>query len=63
MPCIKIWVVPGEFRYSFALSGLFMVIYCIKAVPVTPNSFDSRKKLPVEWCGLRDQVLSEKVSY
>lgn len=28
---------------------------------MTPNSFDSRKKLPAEWCGLRDGVLSEKV--
>jgi uncharacterized UPF0160 family protein len=32
----------------------------IQAVPVDPNSFDSRKKLPAEWCGLRDDVLSEK---
>lgn len=32
----------------------------IQAVPVTPNSFDSRKKLPAEWQGLRDEVLSEK---
>lgn len=34
-----------------------------QAVPVTPNSFDSRKKLPAEWCGLRDGVLSEKVLF
>eukprot|EP00601_Ochromonadales_sp_CCMP2298_P004820 CAMPEP_0173174840 /NCGR_PEP_ID=MMETSP1141-20130122/3566_1 /TAXON_ID=483371 /ORGANISM="non described non described, Strain CCMP2298" /LENGTH=351 /DNA_ID=CAMNT_0014096989 /DNA_START=50 /DNA_END=1105 /DNA_ORIENTATION=- len=34
--------------------------YRIQAVPVSPNSFDSRKKLPADWCGLRDGVLSEK---
>jgi uncharacterized UPF0160 family protein len=33
----------------------------IQAVPLTSNSFDSRKKLPADWCGLRDDVLSEKV--
>jgi uncharacterized UPF0160 family protein len=33
----------------------------IQAVPETPNSFHSRKKLPEVWCGLRDQQLSEKV--
>lgn len=32
----------------------------IQAVPVDPNSFSSRKKLPTDWCGLRDEVLSEK---
>lgn len=30
-------------------------------MPVTPNSFDSRKKLPEQWCGLRDEKLSAKV--
>lgn len=34
--------------------------YRIQAVPVTPNSFESRKKLPEQWCGLRDDKLSEK---
>lgn len=33
-----------------------------QAVPVDPTSFNSRKKLPADWCGLRDDVLSEKVS-
>jgi uncharacterized UPF0160 family protein len=32
----------------------------VQAVPLNPNSFDSRKKLPSEWCGLRDAELSEK---
>lgn len=32
----------------------------IQAVPVTADSFDSRKKLPDEWRGLRDDVLSAK---
>ncbi len=32
----------------------------IQAVPMDPNSFTSRKKLPTEWCGLRDDVLSAK---
>jgi uncharacterized UPF0160 family protein len=35
--------------------------YRIQAVPVSPNSFDSRKKLPADWCGVRDSQLSEKV--
>jgi uncharacterized UPF0160 family protein len=34
----------------------------IQAVPVSPNSFESRKKLPEQWCGFRDQILSEKVN-
>lgn len=34
----------------------------IQAVPVTSNSFDSRKKLPADWCGLRDAELSAKVN-
>jgi uncharacterized UPF0160 family protein len=33
----------------------------IQAVPLSPNSFDSRKKLPADWCGLRDAELSVKV--
>jgi len=32
----------------------------IQAVPEDAQSFDSRKKLPSEWCGLRDQILSDK---
>jgi uncharacterized UPF0160 family protein len=32
----------------------------VQAVPVDPTSFSSRKKLPEEWCGLRDQELSDK---
>ncbi|VEU23347.1 DEKNAAC104754 [Brettanomyces naardenensis] len=32
----------------------------ITAVPVTSSSFDSRKKLPKEWRGLRDEALSKK---
>ncbi len=32
----------------------------ITAVPVSASSFDSRKKLPAEWRGLRDQALSDK---
>jgi len=31
----------------------------IQAVPVTPDSFDSRKALPEMWRGLRDDKLSE----
>lgn len=33
----------------------------IQAVPVTPDSFDSRKKLPAAWRGIRDQALSDMV--
>lgn len=32
----------------------------IAAVPLNPSSFDSRKKLPEPWRGLRDDALSEK---
>jgi uncharacterized UPF0160 family protein len=32
----------------------------IQAVPVTPESFVSRKALPEAWRGLRDEILSEK---
>mmetsp|Transcript_17214 Transcript_17214/g.28869 ORF Transcript_17214/g.28869 Transcript_17214/m.28869 type:complete len:375 (-) Transcript_17214:244-1368(-) len=32
----------------------------IQAVPISPNSFESRKKLPTDWCGVRDQALSDK---
>eukprot|EP00961_Rhodomonas_salina_P259383 3504645-Rhodomonas_salina.1 len=28
--------------------------------PVKAAGFENRKGLPVEWCGLRDQVLSDK---
>eukprot|EP00605_Chrysophyceae_sp_TOSAG23-4_P002545 GSChrysophyteH1.ASY1.ANO1.2810.1 assembled CDS len=31
----------------------------IQAVPEDPQSFQSRKKLPKAWCGLRDEVLSQ----
>lgn len=31
----------------------------IQAVPVTPESFESRKALPQEWRGLRDDALSQ----
>jgi len=34
----------------------------VQAVPLNPNSFDSRKKLPSDWCGLRDAELSEKAN-
>lgn len=30
----------------------------IQAVPMTPDSFDSRKKLPTPWRGVRDDALS-----
>lgn len=32
----------------------------VMAVPTSPSAFSSRKALPEEWCGLRDQELSEK---
>lgn len=32
----------------------------VQAVPVRPESFDSRKALPEVWRGLRDDVLSQK---
>lgn len=32
----------------------------ITAVPVSAGSFDSRKKLPADWCGLRDDALSKE---
>ena len=32
----------------------------VQAIPVRPESFDSRKALPEVWRGLRDDVLSEK---
>lgn len=32
----------------------------IQAVPLDPNSFQSRKALPTEWRGLRDEELSAK---
>lgn len=35
----------------------------IQAVPEDPNSFNSRKKLPAEWCGVRDAALDEKVGF
>lgn len=31
----------------------------IQAVPVSPDSFESRKALPEAWRGLRDEKLSE----
>lgn len=35
--------------------------YRIQAVPVNENSFDSRKKLPSLWRGVRDENLSNLV--
>lgn len=32
----------------------------IQAVAISPDSFDSRKALPAEWRGLRDQELSKE---
>lgn len=32
----------------------------VQAVPVSPESFDSRKALPEQWRGLRDEELSTK---
>ena len=32
----------------------------IQAVPVSPDSFESRKALPEAWRGLRDEKLSEE---
>eukprot|EP01042_Synura_sphagnicola_P004657 gene4657-5913_t len=47
------------------------VLYClyggsgadwrVQAVPVSAHSFESRKKLPSAWCGLRDEALSALV--
>jgi uncharacterized UPF0160 family protein len=31
----------------------------VQAVPVSPESFASRKALPEAWCGVRDDALSE----
>lgn len=31
----------------------------VQAVPVTPDSFESRKALPEQWRGIRDEKLSE----
>lgn len=31
----------------------------LQAVPLSPESFESRKALPEKWRGLRDEVLSE----
>lgn len=31
----------------------------IQAVPVSPDSFESRKALPQAWCGIRDEALSQ----
>ena len=53
-----------ELKASPVLYALYQDLggsWRIQAVPVDPNSFQSRKKLPDEWCGLRDDVLSEKV--
>ena len=36
-------------------------LWLVQAVPPSSDSFDSRKKLPADWCGLRDEVLSAKV--
>ena len=44
---------------SFSLLSLCFLVF--QAVPEDPTSFNSRKKLPADWCGLRDEILSEKV--
>ena len=54
----------SEYKAEPVLYALYQDLggsWRIQAVPVDPNSFQSRKKLPDEWCGLRDDVLSEKV--
>lgn len=47
-------------RIKYALYGDSGGSWRIQAVPVDPNSFSSRKKLPEPWCGVRDEALSEK---
>ena len=37
--------------------------YRIQAVPVDEHSFDSRKKLPSTWRGVRDENLSALVNH
>lgn len=32
--------------------------YRVQAVPISSDSFESRKALPKAWCGLRDEALS-----
>jgi len=32
----------------------------VQAVAVSPDSFDSRKALPLQWRGLRDEELSKE---
>jgi len=50
---------PGEVLYVLYqdTSGSWR----IQAVPKDPESFDSRKKLPSPWCGVRDQQLSDLI--
>lgn len=31
----------------------------IQCVPISPDSFKNRLSLPAEWCGIRDEALSE----
>ncbi|CAM9477540.1 unnamed protein product [Ectocarpus fasciculatus] len=59
-----------EVRHHQDAGEILYVLYAdsggswrIQAVPVDPTSFNSRKKLPEVWCGLRDEVLSEKISF
>jgi len=57
-----------EVESSLKLSPDQLVLYAlyqdtggswrVQAVPQDPNSFKSRKTLPRDWCGLRDDVLS-----
>ena len=50
----------SESKVLYALYADMGGSWRIQAVPMDPNSFASRKKLPTDWCGLRDDVLSEK---
>lgn len=62
---------PFRLHIVFSQDGINKIIYAlypdtggswrVQAVPVDPNSFHSRKKLPEVWCGVRDDALSEKV--
>jgi uncharacterized UPF0160 family protein len=40
---------------------LYNFLPFIQAVPVSVDSFESRKKLPLPWCGVRDNDLSSLV--
>lgn len=49
----------SEIKYVLGLDKTSNT-YRIICVPVCDNSFVNRLSLPAEWCGLRDEVLSEK---